>query len=72
VPVRLRLVHPVPTPIAPGTSPPWTGKVLLVRRTPRAQPDQRSPSGTRLAVSPLLPHQAKAISSPPAPPYPAP
>ena len=64
--VRLRLVHPVPTRIAPGTSPPCTGEVPLARRTPRAQPDERSPSHTRLAVSPLLPHQANAISSPPA------
>src|SRR5208282_1293233 len=44
----------------------------LVRRTPRAQTDKRSPSRTTLALSPLLPHRANAISSPPAPPYPAP
>ena len=70
--VRLRLVHPVPTRIAPGTSPPCSGVLPFVRRTPRAQPDKRSPSCTRFAVSPLLPHRANAISSPPAPPYPAP
>jgi hypothetical protein len=65
VAVRLRPVHPVPTRIAPGT-PPCTGELPFVRRTRRAQPDKRSPSSTRFAVSPLLPHQANAISSPPA------
>src|SRR6266404_4487590 len=56
----------MPTRIAPGTSPPCTGELPFVRRTSRAQRDKRSPSGIRLAVSPLLPHQANAISSPPA------
>ena len=61
------------TPCRRGSPPerhrPCAGEVPLVRRTPRAQPDKRSPSGTRLAVSPLLPHRANAISSPPARPY---
>ena len=60
---------PVPTRIGPERLPPGPCEVPLVRRTPRAQPDKRSPPGTRLAVSPLLPHRANAISSPPARPY---
>jgi hypothetical protein len=56
---------PVPTRIGPERLPPGPCEVPLVRRTPRAQPDKRSPPGTRLAVSPLLPHRANAIPSPP-------
>ena len=70
--VRLRLVHPVPTRIGPGNV------TAAYRRGPRLY-DERpglsrtsdSPSRTRLAVSPPLPHRANAISSPPARPYPA-
>src|SRR6185312_11233662 len=58
---------PVPTRIGPERLPPGPCEVPLVRRTPRAQPDKRSPPGTRLALSPLRPHRANAISSSPRP-----
>ena len=72
---------PGPSPCSPradtdcrGTSPPCTGEVPVwyLTNAPGSAGTSDRRRGTRLAVSPLPPHQANAISSPPAPPYSAP